>query len=223
MSLGHGTSIVREGLVLQLDAANPRSYSGTGTSWSDLSGNGNNGTLVNGVGYSSADMGYMTFDGVDDDVSIFSFQLSTSNSSAPYTLTAWINRTGSSTGGGIMTQYGSGASSDRFGFRESDSKLSWWKGGSDLAISTSIIPTNVWKNIAGVKRSDNSVSIYIDGVEVGTGTDNLDFENATFKLGRFGTIAPYSGNISLAMIYTRALTAQEIQQNFNATRGRYGI
>ena len=220
MSLAHSPRIVTDGLVLCLDAGNPKSYPGSGTSWTDLSGNGNNGTLVNGVGYSGDNLGSLSFDGSNDDITITSYQLSTSDSSAPYTLSAWINRTGTTTEGGIITQYGSDVA-DRFGFRELNSKLSWWKGGNDLAISTNEIPTNVWKYVVGVKRADNSVSIYIDGIEVGTGTDNLDFQNATLKIGRFGTIVPFSGNISQVSIYNRALTPQEIQQNYNALKGRY--
>jgi hypothetical protein len=66
MGIAYNTSIVRDGLVLYLDAANKKSYSGTGTVWKDLSGQSNNGTLVNGVGYSSDNKGAMAFDGVDD-------------------------------------------------------------------------------------------------------------------------------------------------------------
>ena len=70
MSLNHGGKpIVTDGLVLCLDAANPKSYPGSGTTWTDLSGNGNNGTLVNGVGYNSDNGGSLSFDGVNDYVS----------------------------------------------------------------------------------------------------------------------------------------------------------
>jgi hypothetical protein len=222
MGVFAGPEVAEDGLVLCLDAANSKSYPGSGTTWTDLSGNGNNGTLTNGPTFNSANGGSIVFDGVNDDITITSYQLSTSDSSAPYTLSAWINRTGTTTGGGIITQY-SGNFADRFGFRERNSKLSWWKGGSDLAISTDNIPTNVWKYVVGVKRTDNSVSIYIDGTEVGTGTDNLDFENVTLKIGRFGSSTAFSGNIAQVSIYNRALTAAEIQQNFIATRSRFGI
>ena len=63
MGTSYNPHIVSDGLVLCLDAANPRSYPGSGTSWYDLSGNGNNGTLVNGVGYSSDNAGSLVFDG----------------------------------------------------------------------------------------------------------------------------------------------------------------
>ena len=66
MALSHSPSIVTNGLVLCLDAANSKSYPGSGTTWTDLSGRGNNGTLVNGVGYNSGNLGSLVFDGVDD-------------------------------------------------------------------------------------------------------------------------------------------------------------
>jgi hypothetical protein len=66
MALSHSPSIVTDGLVLCLDAGNPKSYPGSGTTWTDLSGNGNNGTLVNGVGYSGDNLGSLSFDGVND-------------------------------------------------------------------------------------------------------------------------------------------------------------
>jgi hypothetical protein len=66
MGLAHSPSIITQNLVLCLDAANPKSYPTTGTTWTDLSGNGNNGTLVNGVGYNTANGGALVFDGADD-------------------------------------------------------------------------------------------------------------------------------------------------------------
>jgi hypothetical protein len=72
MSLGHGASVVRDGLVLHLDAANIKSYPGTGTTWYDLSGNGNNAALLNGVIYSASFNGNMVYDNIDDIVKITS-------------------------------------------------------------------------------------------------------------------------------------------------------
>jgi len=68
MGAAAGPDIVEDGLVLCLDAANPKSYPGSGNTWTDLRGNGNDGTLVNGVGYDSANNGSMVFDGVDDSI-----------------------------------------------------------------------------------------------------------------------------------------------------------
>ena len=66
MAISYNPRIVTDGLVLALDAGNPKSYPGSGTTWTDLSGNGNNGTLTNGPTYSSANGGSIVFDGVDD-------------------------------------------------------------------------------------------------------------------------------------------------------------
>ena len=66
MGIAYNSRVVVEGLVLALDAANTKSYPGSGTTWTDLSGNENNGTLVNGVGYNSGNLGSLSFDGVDD-------------------------------------------------------------------------------------------------------------------------------------------------------------
>jgi hypothetical protein len=75
MGLSHSPSIITQNLVLCLDAANSKSYPGSGTTWTDLSGNGNNGTLANGVGYNSGNGGSLVFDGVDDYVSLTSADL----------------------------------------------------------------------------------------------------------------------------------------------------
>ena len=69
MSLSHSPLIVRDGLVLCLDAANPRSYPKSGTTWSDLAG-ANNGTLTNGPTFDADDKGSIVFDGTDDRVDV---------------------------------------------------------------------------------------------------------------------------------------------------------
>jgi hypothetical protein len=68
MGLSHSPSIITQNLVLCLDAGNPKSYPGSGTAWTDLSGNGNTGTLVNGVGYNSGNLGSLVFDGSNDHI-----------------------------------------------------------------------------------------------------------------------------------------------------------
>src|SRR6056300_758964 len=70
MAFAHSPKIVTDGLVLALDAGNPKSYPGSGTVWRGKSGNGNNGTLTNGPTFSSDNGGAIVFDGADDTVSI---------------------------------------------------------------------------------------------------------------------------------------------------------
>ena len=87
-SAAPASGIVTSGLILNLDAGNASSYPGTGTTWTDLSGNNNNGTLVNGVGYSSSNGGIMTFDGVNDFVNCGNS--STFNQTNALTLSTWV-------------------------------------------------------------------------------------------------------------------------------------
>ena len=82
MAFFHSPNIVTNGLVLALDAANPKSYPGSGTTIYDLSGNGNHGTLNNGVGFSTNYKGILTFDGVDDYVNCNTPNLASSNYTA---------------------------------------------------------------------------------------------------------------------------------------------
>jgi hypothetical protein len=86
MALSHSPSIVTNSLVLCLDAANPKSYPGSGTTWTDLSGLGNNGTLVNGVGYTSVNRGSLVFDGVNDYVTLGNDKFKYQDN---FTLEAW--------------------------------------------------------------------------------------------------------------------------------------
>ena len=84
-----GPNAVEDGLILALDAGNTKSYPGSGTTWTDLSGNGNNGTLVNGVGYNSDYGGSLSFDGTNDYIDITS--LAPLADTSAVTMEAWVN------------------------------------------------------------------------------------------------------------------------------------
>jgi hypothetical protein len=104
-----GPNIVTDGLVLALDAANTKSYPGSGTVWKDLSGNGNNGTLINGPTFDTGNLGSIEFDGVDDWTS-FGNILNTGTSD--FTISAWVKSTSTATGNnnGIVYKRGTGSS-----------------------------------------------------------------------------------------------------------------
>ncbi len=103
-----GPDINENGLVLSLDAANYKSYTGSGTTWRDLSGNSNNGTLTNGPTFNAANMGAIVFDGTDDKVTI-SMNSSFIYGVSPFSLNAWIYVLGN------QSQFSAGFS-DVFGF-----------------------------------------------------------------------------------------------------------
>jgi hypothetical protein len=221
MSLVHNIKpIVTDGLVLCLDAANPKSYPGTGTAWTDLSGNENNGTLVNGVGYTGDNKGAMVFDGVNDTISLPDNLGYTTSVSA----FSWFKTNGSPAGGYHIIFGGTALEISvptngqiRTGIVTSSRHVS--NHGSGLT-------DTLWHYI-GFTFFDTVKKSYIDGIFVGqqlvSGNLTSSFTNRT--MGKFGNSTTYylNGNISQASIYNRALTAEEIQQNFNATKSRYGL
>ena len=233
MALSHSPRIVTDGLVFAVDAANSRSYSGTGTTWSDLSGNGNNGTLTNGPTYDSANSGSIVFDGVND-------YWTASNSSS-------LNISGSNITIGVV--YKSNGLSDA---QHGDGLISKGSGANDGQYELLLVPSGT-KNIAFFRcntvgtyspgsttmdigtiyfitgvLSNGYMRLYINGVQEGTGVQQsnsiVSREQGLSIAARYGgSFAALNGNIYSASIYNRALTAAEVKQNFNATRSRYGI
>ena len=225
MSLGHGAGIVRSGLVLYLDAANKKSYPGTGTVWTDLSDNGNNGTLVNSVGYNSANKGTMIFDGTNDYINTGYFVPNIN-----YTITTYFNFTGSLTSQfnrGVFSTFSVGNYNGIYfgtsGQLSTVSSNMWiWTNGNQRYDIPYLFETNRWYQVAFVVTT-NTINIYINSTllsQVNTTTTHSDVLN----IGRTRFDSNYwVGNISQVSIYNRALTATEIRQNFNTHRGRYDI
>ena len=221
MSLSHGPSVVTQGLVLALDAADISSYPGSGTTWTDLSGNGNNGTLVNGVGYNSSNLGSLSFDGVNDYVNL-NFPFTQSSSANSYTI--------------VMGAKLSTTSSARRQVWSSDNNGFDWGFGAGYGTRFTIFSgeniytgrtqdTN-WHIFTAQWSSSFGTRLYIDNV-LDISTANISYDgsvSSTTSIGRNPGFGEYwKGNVSFVQLYNRALTATEIQQNFNALRGRFGI
>lgn len=232
MALFHSPRIVTNGLVLCLDAANTKSYPGTGTTWTDLSGNGNNGTLTNGPTFSSANGGSIVFDGVDDYVNISNATIGNFGTST-FSVSAWGKADSNSTGTrGLVSKYNphSGNGTGWFLFFR-DGQV-WARITQDLSAPlemsqiTANVSGNLWYNFV-VVRSATIFSLYSNGnlLQTNTTTNIIDCSSTgPLRVGSgYSSGYYYLGTCSLAKIYNRALTAAEIQQNFNALRGRYGI
>jgi hypothetical protein len=226
--------LVTNGLVLALDAGRTLSYPGSGTTWSDLSGLGNNGTLVNGVGYSGDNLGSLSFDGVDDRVN-FSYNSSYNIGGLNLTISSWIRSTAlanSLHGAGILVRE-SGANDGLYELlllQTNSKNYSFFRMNGIGSYSPNIFPIELNQIYNIVCVYDNgTMRIYVNGIEEGSGNiRNINITtNATrtITLGRRFTTsdATFSGNIYQTSIYNRALTASEIQQNFIATRSRFGI
>ena len=229
MSLSHSPRIITDGLVLCLDAGNPKSYPGSGTTWTDLSGNGNNGTLVNGVGYSD---GYLSFDGSDDKVTLPSNNVNgLSSGTTDFSILTWV-KYNSTTAYTAFFEKQNGAG-QTVGTPRLD--LGWigttiylttynsTSGNRDPGTFTYTNDPESWYHICLV-CGNNYKRGYINGEEKLTGntfTSNLPENDQNLGIG--GNIRELNGNIAQVSIYNKALTASEIQQNFNALRSRFSI
>ena len=219
MSFIHSPKIVTDGLVLSLDAGNVKSYPGSGTVWTDKSGFNNNGTLTNGPTFNSANGGSIVFDGVDD-ISIHPSTLYVDN----FTLSAWVYKTSS----GIQTIIAKGNLSFVLNFYLRIAGNSGFYG-TNASFSEILIPDlvlNVWNNTV-LTYDKTSLKYYLNGVFINqnnaTNTPSSTTSNTT--VGRLGDFNGqyWTGRIATTQIYNRALSAQEVSQNFNALRGRFGI
>lgn len=228
---------VNDGLVLYLDAAKKESYPGFGTSWTDLSGQRIVGTLTNGPTFSSDNGGSIIFDGVDDfvtnvgTVSSFSFIQNT----GVYTISAWarINTLGSFA---LMGNNGTGTGNRGFFINCANSnglmslQVTYGTGGQYTLVNTVLNYwlANTWTYLTCT--GDGSIGrVYRNGQPIGStanfGVFSTGDSTATLGIGRANNLASayWPGNISQVSIYNRTLSAAEILQNYNATRGRFGL
>jgi len=211
-------SIVTSGLVLNLDAGNTSSYPGSGTTWTDLSGNGNNGTLVNGVGYDSGNGGSLTFDGSNDYVDCGTFGVSY------ITVNTWVYRTSSTTNQGICRKQNSWAVSQYNGVLQVAPGTSWTFYNTGYTI-----PLNTWVNIAYTYNGSGttgSQTVYINGSSIYSttaGSGAISINSNAARIGYDDNGWYWGGKIAQTQIYNRALSSDEVLQNYNAVKSRYGL
>ncbi len=231
-------SIVSEGLLLNLDAGNTASYSGSGTSWIDLSGNGFNGTLVASPTYNSTD-GFFTFDGTNQYVDCGN---SSTLQITEGSVSAWIKipTTGNNSFRGIITKQ------NAWGLFSIDRVLCAFDWGNYYNTapvfdinqgirSTGInIGTDNWTNVAmtfeqtiGVSLPgppNNNVKIYINGSLVLTTTTLHRDHTAPIQFAGANFAGQYlSGSLAQGLVYNKVLTPEEILNNYNVTKSRFGL
>lgn len=231
MGLYHNPSIITDGLVLALDAANIRSYSGAGTNWSDISTSLNNGTLTNGPTYGSTNGGIISFDGLDDFVQVNSSNNFPSGSAARSICIAFIptqinvRRNCLFFHGNVDINQGFMVSS------HTDGKRTQVQAYSNQASAYSNTDWVVNKlNHIVVTFNGTTITYYINGVADGTATfsttintvNSVNPRIASYPSG-WGGESPSQGQIGSIFMYNICLTASQVQQNFNALRGRFGI
>jgi hypothetical protein len=230
MSLGHGASIVRDNLVLHLDAANRKSYSGSGTVWTELSGVSNDGTLVNGTSFDSNNLGYFSFDGVNDYINCGVIP-GIDSSATQFSVSVWLKTQTKTTK--IILENGNNWNTNTFFLAQENASYFSFQvygdGGYDAVYANYVYQTDVWYNLIGIWSAGNRVDFYTNGViangtRVGSVRSSVITGNTNMMIGsRAGSSLFFQGEIPEVKIYNRALSPQEIRQNFEATRGRYGI
>jgi hypothetical protein len=237
MGIAYNTSIVRNGLVLHLDAANVKSYTGSGTTWSDLSGNGNNGTLVNSVGFSSDNKGVLTFDGIDDYIDLTTEYTLLQSGGA---LNCWCYVTDFTPVAPVTVPSRIFVTRNTNNF---SSQIAFYEGGFgyetitnsnpfELAsrttpnVSVAAITAQKWFNFTIVFSGGNTSNVYVNGILVNTVTNisnDLIFRYIGHKAGPNNYPDFFKGRVGNMQLYSRSLSEAEVKQNFEATRGRYGI
>jgi hypothetical protein len=229
--------IVTDGLVFAVDAANKDSYSGSGTVWKDLSGNGNDGTLTNGPTFDSGNGGSIVFDGTNDYVELPYDTYWNSNvfgTATNFTLECWYKPDLFMNWDTIIEK-----SSSSGYYSESEGPAIWTNvsgiqgvfssgvngnpGGSYVIIS---YPTTTlkWYHIT-FTGDETTLRLYVDGIQRNTGaisSRTVAVENGLVG-PRFGRRAYMDGKLSIARFYTRGITSTEVLQNYNALKGRFNL
>ena len=221
--------IVASGLIFYLDAGDTNSYPGSGTTWTDLSGNGNNGDLDAGnmgsTNYSTSDGGYFDFNGTNEYVDV-----SGSTTVSAATFLAWIrlddlsqtNFTGiifsRSTNISGMNFY---ASTEQIGYHWNDASNTYqWSSGLTL-------PNEEWCMIALTVTSSVATAYLFRSSGTTSATNTVSHGSTTLdaiKVGADSNANKYlDGRISVAIVYNRALSLSELETNFDVFKGRYGF
>ena len=235
MGLSYNPSSVSDGIVLYLDAANPRSYAGTGTTWYDISGNSNDAGFVNSPTYLSVPQPYFNFNGTNDYMRIV--RSSSMSPTTGLTQEVWFNYPSvPTTAIFIGLQYGSFSGNSYALWKESATTLN---GGvntsgtfSFIGMGTTNLVGNRWYHF--VHTYDGSTQkLYLNGTLMTTGSQSgtiqYDVNNTRVLIGAddngsgYNTGAGYfhSGKLSQVRIYNRGLSATEVLRNYNAQRKRY--
>ena len=218
-----GGGIVTNNLVLHLDAGNSSSYSGSGTTWTDLSGQSNNGTLVGGAGYSSDDGGVLVFDGTDDYVVTGSDMF---NANADFTVSIWLFMDDNS----VQRAFIADVDNSQSLFLRYNNGIQVVNSNTAVlgSFSSSTLLTNTWYNIT-LTRSSNTYTLYVNGNSVSSLYGiSQNFTHSPTTIGANNNNSPppayknaFDGKIAQVFAYNTALSDSDVQQNFDATKSRY--
>jgi len=229
MATNYSPKIITDGLVLALDAANTKSYPGSGTTWFDLSGNGNNGTLTNGPTFNNENLGSLVFDGVDD---LCRTDVNVSNLNNLFSVGIWFTLTSatSSDSGAvskrlISADQSSGSTKWCIGITPTRQFLFGGNGGTERTLNFTIELNTPYFVV--LTHNVSTYSLFLNGVnQIRNDTSNIaspNFGKVSIACRPNSVDRLWTGSVFSSMFYTRILTDDEILQNYNATKGRFGL
>lgn len=217
--------IVTDGLVLCLDAGNRESYRGSGTAWIDLVSGTKTAVLSNSPTFSQNNVGSLVFSSASQQFGTLS---SPGVSGQNLTASIWVFPTTSGTFMTPLTNMTFDSTTTGYAIQQRNNGTFWvsvgiWGVGGET-VSNISYTTNQWLNIT-MTYNGTTITAYRNGVLFGTSASTRTFTEGTLTLGKGAINASehFTGNISMVSLYSRALAAAEVSQNFNATRGRFGI
>jgi hypothetical protein len=228
MSIDGGPDIIKDGLVLCLDAGNRNSYKSGSNTWFDLSVNNNNsGSLINGPTFNSANGGSIVFDGTNDYIGNFPVQISGTGSK---TIGVWFRTTTIVRNGlcGIRPSVGSQGWAFIVNGAAYGNLTYYHTGGSTLQVSAGIVTGSWYYGCAAYNQTAQTATLHLNGQQIGASSSFSTISGSSFN-GIIGneqqsnSIEYFKGDIPTVQIYNRALSAAEVLQNYNANKGRFGL
>lgn len=231
MSVFAGPNGITDGLILHLDASNPRSYPGTGTTWFDLTSGKNNGTLTNmnvpACYVKTYGGAALEFDGSNDIITVTSRCLQNLTSAS---VTIWVKSAPNQAGGGGLAEINQGYSNTHYPWYDGFAYINWlrYERVNNITLS-SLIDRTVWHLVTATTQSGDKWRFYQNNIMISevNAESTVNYNGRDIWLGGSGSSASpgysYAGQIGEVRIYNRALSLQEIQYNFQAIRGRFNV
>ena len=221
-------TIVQQGLVLNLDAGNPYSYAGAGTTWYDVTVNSYNGTLIGSPSYTSTNNGGIIFDSVAKYVTLPASGLAFGT--GQFAIEAWVFSTAAVSYNHIY----SSQSSNNVGFISLYYQNGYGFSVADLGNSAvrtatthqTVVSQNTWYHVVGIRNTSNQYIVYVNGVESTTNSTSSYPLTATapqIASNPASNTERFTGTIASFRLYNTSLSAAQVLQNYNATKGRFGL
>ena len=227
MALSHSPRIVTDGLVLCLDASDPQSYSGSGSTWTDRSGNAHNGSKVSAPAFSSDNGGVFVFDGADDG---FSFSSVPQVFNGSVTFEGWFYFEDSGARDILFGSYNESGAKVNFERDANNNLRLWWNSGlNNYYSSNNIVPIGQWCYVTLIRNKEaGKFQFYVNGefdTQHTVSSSDITTVATPFRLGRdtrTGTTC-LNGKIGNIKLYSKALSAEEVLQNYNAQKSKFGL